>query len=94
MAKLLIEGVNGTRVTFPLIEAEILIGRMDSTDLVLEESSVSRVHAKIIKEAGGDVIIDLESRLGTRVNGELIARHRLLNGDVIEIASARMEYRE
>jgi len=94
MAKLLIEGINGARVTFPLVDPEVLIGRMDSTDLVLEEPSVSRVHAKIIKEAGGDVIVDLESRIGTRVNGELISRHRLAEGDVIEIASARMEYRE
>lgn len=94
MAKLLIEGVNGGRVAFPLVEPEILIGRMDSTDLVLAEPSVSRVHAKIIKETGGDVIVDLESRIGTRVNGESISRHRLVDGDIIQIASARLEYRE
>lgn len=94
MAKLLIEGINGARVTFPLFEPEVLIGRMDSTDLVLDEPSVSRVHAKIIKEANGNVIVDLESRTGTRVNGELVSRHRLIDGDVIEIVSARMEYHE
>ena len=94
MAKLVISGINGGQVTFPLVLGEVLIGRLDSVDLVLEDASVSRVHAKIVKENGVDVIIDLESRTGTRVNGTPVARHALANGDVIEIASARMEYRE
>jgi len=94
MAKLLISGGNGETVTFPLLGPEILIGRMDSTDLVLEDPAVSRVHAKIVKDAGGDVIIDLESTTGTRINGEQVRRKRLESGDCIEIASTRMEYRE
>ena len=94
MAKLIISGVNGGQVTFPLVLGETLIGRLDSVDVILEDPAVSRVHAKIVKENGADIIIDLESRTGTRINGARIARHRLANGDVIEIASARMEYRE
>jgi len=94
-AKLVIHGVNGDApVTFPLIGPEILVGRLDSVDLLLEDLAVSRVHAKIVKEAGGHVIVDLESSTGTIVNGLDISRHRLANGDVIEIASVRMEYRE
>jgi pSer/pThr/pTyr-binding forkhead associated (FHA) protein len=85
---------DGDAVTFPLIGAEILIGRLDSVDLVLEDPAVSRVHAKIVREAGGWVIIDLESSCGTLVNGERVNRHRLSPGDLIEIASARLEYRE
>ena len=94
MAKLLIDGPNGAQVAFPIIGVEILIGRMDSTDLVLEDPAVSRVHAKIVKETDGQVIVDLESRVGTRVNGELIRKHKLRDGDIIEIATARLEYRE
>ncbi len=94
-AKLILVGVNGDApVTFPLIGSEILIGRMDSVDLVLEDPTVSRIHAKIVKEAGGHVIVDLESSTGTTVNGVDVSRHRLQPGDTIEIASARMEYRE
>jgi pSer/pThr/pTyr-binding forkhead associated (FHA) protein len=94
MAKLLISGVNGGQVTFPLVQGETLIGRLDSVDLILEDSAVSRVHAKIVKEGGADVLIDLESRTGTRVNGATVTRHKLASGDIIEIASARLEYRE
>jgi pSer/pThr/pTyr-binding forkhead associated (FHA) protein len=94
MAKLLIDGINGARVTFPLCPGETLIGRMDSSHLVLEDPAVSRIHAKIVMESGGATLVDLESRVGTRVNGEMIQRHRLRDGDVIEIASVRMEFRE
>lgn len=94
MPKLLIDGINCETVAYPLLLSETLIGRMDSTDLVLEDPAVSRVHAKIVKEAGADVIVDLESTTGTLVNGQPIRRHRLAPGDIIEIASARMEYRE
>jgi pSer/pThr/pTyr-binding forkhead associated (FHA) protein len=94
MAKLLISGANGGQVTFPLIQGETLIGRLDSVDLILEDPAVSRVHAKIVKEGGADVLIDLESRTGTRVNGTTVARQKLASGDIIEIASARLEYRE
>lgn len=94
-AKLVLVGISGDDpVTFPLLGPEILIGRMDSVDLVLEDSAVSRVHAKIVKEDGGHVIVDLESSTGTTVNGVGISRHRLRSGDTIGIASARMEYRE
>ena len=93
--KLILTGVHGeTPVTFPLVRGEILIGRLDSVDLVLEDRAVSRVHAKIVHEAGRCVIVDLESSTGTLVNGVEITRHVLAPGDVIEIASARMEYRE
>lgn len=90
-------------VTFPLLSPEILIGRLDSVDLVLEDPAVSRVHAKIVKEAGAWILVDLESSTGTLVNGEPIGalendsqgvRHELRSGDVIEIGSVRMEYRE
>lgn len=94
-AKLILHGVNGDGpITFPLIGPEVLIGRLDSVDLLLEDLAVSRVHAKIVKEAGGHVIVDLESSTGTIVDDVDISRHRLANGDVIEIASVRMEYRE
>ncbi len=94
MPKLLITREDGSTVTFPLLVKETLIGRLDSAHLVLEDPTVSRVHAKIVCEADGIVLVDLESRTGTHVNGTPVLRCRLADGDVIEIASTRMEYRE
>ena len=38
MAKLVIQSSNGEPVAFPLLGREILIGRLDSADLVLEDT--------------------------------------------------------
>ena len=94
VAKLLIHHEGGAPVTFPLVLPEVLIGRLNSADLILDDPAVSRIHAKIVREAEGDVLVDLESSTGTCVNGEMIHRHALADGDVIEMGSARLEYRE
>jgi len=93
--KLIIEVRAGDApVIFPLLGPEILVGRLDSVDLVLEDLAVSRVHAKIVREGAERVIIDLESSTGTRVNGVAVTRHTLCDGDLVEIAATRMVYRE
>ena len=94
MAKLLIHSDGGASVTFPLLIPEVLIGRLNSADLILDDPAVSRIHAKIVRDSDGDVLVDLESSTGTCVNGEMIRRHALADGDVIEMGSARLEYRE
>jgi hypothetical protein len=61
-----------------------LIGRKNC-DLILDDSHISRRHAelKIVKNAL--VILDLESRNGTKVNGETITRKQLVPNDLITI---------
>jgi hypothetical protein len=62
------------------------IGRHEQNDLVLDNLRVSRNHAQI-RQIGQDFyIIDTNSTSGTKVNGHLIEKHQLSNGDVIEIA--------
>jgi len=92
--RLLLNQADGATVTFPLLVAEILIGRLDNVDLVLDDPAVSRVHAKIVRDERGYTLVDLESTTGTQVNGEYISRHVLCDGDIIEFASVRIEYRE
>jgi pSer/pThr/pTyr-binding forkhead associated (FHA) protein len=87
-------GDHSAPVTFPLIAAEVLIGRLDSNDLVLADAAVSRVHAKLVREGEAWVLLDLESRTGTFVDGQRITRHRLVAGDKIDIANNRIEYFE
>ena len=94
MAKLIINKTNGDAVVYPLIESELLIGRLDSADLVVEDPAVSRVHAKIVQDGEVCILVDLESTIGTQVNGEEVDRHYLNSGDVIEIGSFKIEYRE
>ncbi|MFC1850989.1 ATPase, T2SS/T4P/T4SS family [candidate division CSSED10-310 bacterium] len=66
----------------------IVIGRIDSVDIVLKHNRVSRKHAVISKEGTHYTIGDLGSSNGTFVNDHRItARYRLSHGDVIRIGT-------
>lgn len=92
--RLVINSAEAEDVVFPLIVEEVLVGRLNSVDLIIDEVGVSRVHAKIVREMNLCVVMDLRSKTGTRVNGKQIERHELMDGDVIEIGKTSLKYRE
>lgn len=57
-------------------KSEISIGRASSNDLVLEDTSLSRNHARLTWKDGAAFIEDLGSRNGTLVNGMLLEKGR------------------
>jgi thioredoxin reductase (NADPH) len=69
-----------------VIESEgLVIGRLISNDLVLNHRAVSRTHAGI-KELGGDFwLFNFSQSNGTSLNGELVDKTPLADGDVIQI---------
>ncbi|TFH32909.1 MAG: response regulator [Myxococcales bacterium] len=70
------------------IDAELTFGRGDDANVKINDTLVSRMHARIFKhENGSHVIEDLESRNGTQVNGMAISRQVLTYGDRIQIGS-------
>ncbi len=74
----------------PLREDVTTIGRGTSVDVHLSDPSVSRLHAEIIRRGPYAYVTDLGlSRNGTRVNGRLVARRVLEEGDVVTFGSAR-----
>lgn len=69
------------------------IGRLDEHDLVLkEEPGVSKTHAKIIGQGDRYVLVDAESRNGTLLNGELVHRGDLYDGDEIRICGCVLRF--
>ena len=69
----------------------VVIGRAPECDLLIEAPSASRQHARIDVSSDAVWVCDLESRNGTRLNGELIAGTRqLFSGDVISICTATL----
>lgn len=81
-------GIQGEMVNRRLLITEegIAIGRSSDNTVRLSERSVSRHHAAIIVTKQGVYIRDLDSTLGTVVNGQKILRPVLLqDGDVIRI---------
>jgi ABC-type multidrug transport system ATPase subunit len=61
------------------------IGRDDTNDVVLSDPNVSRFHAELLATDGDVEVIDLGSRNGTRLNGELVQRARVQPGAEIGV---------
>jgi hypothetical protein len=74
----------------PLRDEVTTIGRGLGVDVRLDDPSVSRLHAEIVRRGPYIYISDLGlSRNGTRVNGRPVARRVLDDGDVLSFGSAR-----
>jgi hypothetical protein len=66
------------------------VGRGRGVDIRLDDPSVSRLHAELIRRGPYVYVVDLGlSRNGTRVNGRLVARRVLDEGDVLSFGAAR-----
>jgi hypothetical protein len=77
----------------PLGQRKVLIGRHSHNEINLRDGSVSRHHAMIVPEAGGWMLVDLNSTNGTHVNGESVKHRRLEDGDVISVGNFSIEFR-
>ncbi|MEW6456016.1 MAG: FHA domain-containing protein [Acidobacteriota bacterium] len=75
---------------YPLDKDEIFIGRAEDNDVVIDEKSVSRKHAKIVKEGLRFRIYDLGSANGTFYKNEKIKEKILIPGDVISLGGAEV----
>ena len=80
------------RRPYPLSKDALSIGRLDACDIVLSDPGVSRKHAEVRREGDEWVVIDLGSTNGTVVNGKPVRRHRLAEGDRIEVGETTIEY--
>ena len=67
------------------IVGEVTVGRGAGCDIVIDDPTVSRAHARIRSVAGRLTIEDLGSRNGTIVNGEVVASAELHPGDSITL---------
>ena len=80
------------RRAYPLRPPTFTVGRDADSDIVLREPTVSRTHARVLLE-GDEAILENLGPTGTRVNGEeLLAPHKLAQGDQILIGTAKLTY--
>ncbi|MEW6432875.1 MAG: FHA domain-containing protein [Myxococcota bacterium] len=70
---------------FVFDQASVLIGRTSECDVILYDTGVSRRHARIYLEGGLFYVEDVGSSNGTQVNGEVIKRQPLKDGDSISL---------
>ena len=76
--------------TFPLNGDVTTVGRGEGVDISLDDPSVSRLHAELVRRGDHVYVSDLGlSTNGTRVNGRPVGRRVLADGDVLSFGACR-----
>lgn len=85
----------GTRdgLKYPLGRRGVIIGRRRTSDIRIEDTNVSRVHASIDCVGEEYFLTDLGSTNGTYVNGARINKKQLAAGDLIRIGTTILEFK-
>jgi len=91
-ARLQVIGEKGAPMEYPLQDRAVFVGRTDDNDIVLNDSSVSRRHAKIVKAGEEYSLSDLGSHNGTVLNGTFVQNAPLHDGDQIKIGGYRLTF--
>ncbi len=79
---------------FPLLEREVSIGRTAGNTIALNDASVSRDHARLLRDGERYFLVDQRSGNGTFVNGERVSRARVRSGDEIGFGNALFRFIE
>jgi hypothetical protein len=76
-----------------LLDAEVTTaGRHPESDIFLDDVTVSRRHAEVVREEGGFLVRDVGSLNGTYLNRERIDAARLAGGDEVQIGKYRLVF--
>jgi len=92
MAKLVLSLNGVVQGEYELSNERLTIGRKPDNDIQIDNLAVSGKHALIITILDDSFLEDLGSTNGTYVNGKLIKKHALKDGDVIAIGKHEMKY--
>lgn len=88
---IVIEG-DGRSREMTLDKGTIIIGSSDRADIYLNDETVSRAHAEIIKNKEGYLIRDLQSTNGTFVGGLKVREAFLTEGSIIKVGKSRIKF--
>jgi len=92
MAKLVLSLNGVTQGEYQLDKERITIGRKPDNDIPIDNLAVSGKHALIITILDDSFLEDLGSTNGSYVNGKLVKKHALKNGDVVAIGKHELKY--
>jgi pSer/pThr/pTyr-binding forkhead associated (FHA) protein len=94
--RLVVVSSNYAGKEFDLTRSQMIVGRTDENDLVINHRSISRNHAKITRdpETARYTISDLQSSNGVRVNGQEYGKVELRRADVIDLGHVRLRFVE
>ncbi len=78
--------------SFPLTGDRVTIGRRPDCDVFLDDVTVSRDHALLVRRNGEFYLDDLGSLNGTYVNRRRIESHRLADGDELQVGKYKLSF--
>jgi type II secretory pathway predicted ATPase ExeA len=85
---------NQPKARIGLNASRLLIGRHPWNDVPLDDESVSRHHAMLVRESGHWTIVDLNSTNGIKVNERGVRQQRLRHGDVVHVGRFQLVLNE
>lgn len=93
-AVLVICGGEREGTTHALSAEETLIGRNPTSQITVDDESISREHAFLAYDEaeGAWVLEDLQSTNGTKVNGKRVRSARLAHGDVLQVGHTKFKF--
>jgi FHA domain len=78
--------------SFALDHDRMTIGRRPDSDVFLDDVTVSRDHALLVRRGGEHYLDDLGSLNGTYVNRQRVDSHRLADGDELQIGKFKLTF--
>ncbi len=85
-------GGGRTGESFPLDRDRMTIGRRPDSDVFLDDVTVSRDHALLVRRGSDLYLDDLGSLNGSYVNRRRIESHRLEDGDELQIGKYKLTF--
>jgi len=92
MAKLVLSMNGVVQGEYELNQERLTIGRKPDNDIPIDNLAVSGKHALVITILDDSFLEDLGSTNGSYVNGKLVMKHALKDGDVIAIGKHELKY--
>jgi len=92
MARLLLSLEGQVLAEYNMMKERYTVGRLPDNDVRIDNPTVSGHHSLIINILNDSFLEDLNSTNGTYVNGKLIRKHALQNGDVITIGRHQLRF--
>ena len=78
--------------TFPVDGERMTIGRNPDAEIFLDDVTVSRDHAVLVRRSGAWYLDDSGSLNGTYVNRRRIDSHKLEDGDELQVGKYKLTY--
>jgi len=78
--------------SFPMRGDRMVIGRSPDAEIFLDDVTVSRDHAVLVRRSGGWYLDDSGSLNGTYVNRKRIDSHRLEDADELQVGKYKLTF--